>query len=255
MTQQTQTAKRREAVNAGVTNLAAKMAHELNNPLDAVLRFVSLAQRKALAGDYSDLDRYLADAQFGLRRMAEVLRELMDIGRETNQILVRNTAVPLVDLIGRVTRTAAALAEPKGVSLVVKSMVGEGVAFDLRVAQVLSNLIKNAVEAAPTGSAVRVTAARREGEGVSMVALTVEDSGAGIPPQILPQLFTPFVTSKAKGEGYGLGLAISRELVVSIGGTLTLENRAEAAGCVATILLPVDEATPPEGGTTGTGAM
>jgi signal transduction histidine kinase len=246
-----------------VSDLAAKMAHELNNPLDAVLRFVSLAQRKVKAGEYADIERYLSDAQFGLQRMAEVLRELMDIGRETNEILSRSTRggsgagrerVPLADLIGRATRTAAALAEQKRVTLVLKSLLGPGVApvYDLRVAQVLSNLLKNAVEAAPEQSAVRLTATLRDHAGTRMLALVLEDSGPGVPPELLPGLFTAFVTSKSSGGGFGLGLAISRELVHSLGGTLTLENRTDGqSGCTATVLLPLTTSDSP--GRTGGG--
>jgi two-component system sensor kinase FixL len=262
MTQQSPTSQENEPTASAsppapppVSNLAAKMAHELNNPLDAVLRFVSLAQRKVKAGQYGDIERYLSDAQFGLQRMAEVLRELMDIGRETNQILTRSNrdVVPLADLVVRATRTTAALAEQKRVTLVLKSMLGETAApaYDLRVAQVLSNLLKNAVEAAPEGTAVRFTAALRNNDGNHMLALTVEDSGPGIPPELLPALFTAFVTSKPNGAGFGLGLAISRELILSLGGTLTLENRtAPQTGCIASILLPL---TPEESTTRGSG--
>ena len=139
----------------GISKLAAKVAHELNNPLDAVLRYVSLAQRKAKSGDYSDIQRYLADAQFGLQRMAEVLRELMDIGRQTNEILSRPNLIPLTDLVAGAIRTAAAQAEQKHVSLVVKNLLPASVAptYDLRLSQVLANLLKNAVEASPEDSA------------------------------------------------------------------------------------------------------
>ena len=67
--------------------LAAQVAHELNNPLDAVLRFISLAQRKTQMGQYADVSRHLADAQCGLQRMAEILRQLMDLGRQTQDLL------------------------------------------------------------------------------------------------------------------------------------------------------------------------
>ncbi|HUO06707.1 MAG TPA: HAMP domain-containing sensor histidine kinase [Phycisphaerae bacterium] len=231
-----------------VSKLAAKMAHELNNPLDAVLRFVSLAQRKAKSGDYGDIERYLADAQFGLQRMTEVLRELMDIGRETNDILNRSTATPLADLVAGAIRTAAAQAEQKRVTLIVKNLLPESVvpAYDLRLSQVLSNLMKNAVEASPEGGNVRLTVSLQRGEvprdsiaglGGERLVIRVEDSGPGVPAELLPNLFGAFVTTKSKGSGLGLGLAISRELVLSMDGTLTLENR-EGAGCVATILLP-----------------
>src|ERR1035437_9492248 len=87
MSQQTPHPAAGSGQKAAVSQLAAKVAHELNNPLDAVLRFVSLAQRKAKADQYTDIDKYLADAQFGLQRMTEVLRELIDLGRQTNELL------------------------------------------------------------------------------------------------------------------------------------------------------------------------
>ncbi len=227
------------AQEPGVSKLAAKVAHELNNPLDAVLRYVSLAQRKAKSGEFSDIERYLADAQFGLQRMAEVLRELMDIGRQTNEILSRPNLTPLADLVAGAIRTAAAQAEQKGVSLVVKNLLPEGVspAYDLRLSQVLANLLKNAVEASPEGAAVRFVVSLQQVANERMVAIRIEDSGAGVPGELLPNLFVPFVTTKPRGTGHGLGLAISRELVISLNGTLTLENR-DGGGCVATVLLP-----------------
>jgi signal transduction histidine kinase len=228
----------------GVSKLAAKVAHELNNPLDAVLRYVSLAQRKARSGEFSDIERYLADAQFGLQRMAEVLRELMDIGRQTNEILSRPNVTPLADLVAGAIRTAAAQAEQKRVSLVVKNLLPDRVtpAYDLRLSQVLANLLKNAVEASPEEATVRFTVSLQQQDGSQMVAIRIEDSGAGVPGELLPNLFVPFVTTKPKGTGHGLGLAISRELVISLNGTLTLENRDDApggGGCVATVLLPL----------------
>jgi C4-dicarboxylate-specific signal transduction histidine kinase len=72
------------------------------------------------------------------------------------------------------------------------------------------------------------------------VQIVVSDAGPGLNPELLPHLFTPFVTTKSHGDGHGLGLAISRELALSLKGTLTLDNRpAPATGCVATLTLPV----------------
>jgi len=217
-----------------VAKLAAKVAHELNNPLDAVLRLVSLAQRKNKSGDYGDVERHLADAQFGLQRMAEILRELMDIGRQTHEVVARSAALPLHEVIDQSARSIAAEAEQKHMGVVVENAVpAEGAPrFDLRLSQVLANLLKNAVDAGPEHSTVRLVA----GQEASGLKITIEDTGPGIDPKVMPQLFMPFVTTKPRGKGHGLGLAISRELVLSLGGTLTIENRAPG-GCAATVWL------------------
>jgi signal transduction histidine kinase len=225
-----------------VSKLAAKVAHELNNPLDAVLRFVSLAQRKAKSGDYSDIERYLADAQFGLERMAESLRELMDIGRKTNDILRQPEESPLANLVGQAMRTAAAQAEQKHVAMVVRNCLPAQTAphYDQRLSQVLSNLLKNSLDAAPEGSTVRLTISLGGASQPASIVITVEDSGPGVPAELLPHLFTSFITTKPEGTGHGLGLAISRELVISLGGILSVENRTEPqSGCLASVRLPL----------------
>jgi two-component system C4-dicarboxylate transport sensor histidine kinase DctB len=228
------------AAAPGVSKLAAKVAHELNNPLDAVLRFVSLAQRKAQSGNYDDLQRHLADAQFGLQRMAEILRELMHIGRQTHDILARPQPLPLADLIAASVRTIAAQAEQKQVRVDVDDrLAGAPAAFDLRLSQIVANLLKNAVEAAPEGSVVELVIEFHPAVE-KQLRVVITDSGPGVAPDLLPQLFSPFITTKPTGAGHGLGLAISRELALSLGGTLTLNNRpAPERGCVATVILPL----------------
>ena len=120
---------------------------------------------------------------------------------------------------------------------------GEGPRYDQRLVQILSNLVKNAIEASPEGGTVRIAIALSS-QSAGSLTITVEDSGPGIAPELLPRLFTSFVTTKegvgGVGGGHGLGLAISRELVLSLHGTLTLENRAApATGCLATVTLPL----------------
>ena len=102
---------------SSTAKLAAKVAHELNNPLDAVLRFISLAQHKAKSGQFADLDRHLSDAQFGLQRMAEILRELMEIGREANSVLSISGALPIREWLGRAISITATLAEQKHITI------------------------------------------------------------------------------------------------------------------------------------------
>src|SRR3954470_23017466 len=90
--------------------LAAQVAHELNNPLDAVLRIVSLAQRKSQAGNYADVERHLAEAQCGLHRMAETLKQLMELGRHANAVMsdmVGREAVGLNELLEQAQHAVA----------------------------------------------------------------------------------------------------------------------------------------------------
>jgi two-component system C4-dicarboxylate transport sensor histidine kinase DctB len=206
------------------------------------LRFVSLAQRKARAGEYADLERYLSDAHLGLQRMTEILRELMEVGRQAHEGLAQPQILPLSELVAHALRTTAAQAEQKQIAIEVENALPENVfpRYDARLSQVLANLIKNAIDADPENARVRLSLTVPAN---GCLTIRVEDQGPGIRPEVLSRLFTPFVTTKPRGTGHGLGLAISRDLVVSLGGTLTVANRgAEAAardGCVATVTLPL----------------
>ncbi len=219
-----------------VSKLAAKVAHELNNPLDAVLRYISLAQRKARLGDYSDIERYLNDAQFGLQRMVEILRELMEIGRQTNDVLGGPAPLPLLEVISHARRTVAPLAEQRQVTLKILGEIRNDIRTDLRLSQVLANVLKNAIEASPENAVVDTHVEST----AATLTIHVVDNGAGFNESLHEKLFMPFVTTKAKGSGHGLGLAISRELMMTLGGTLTLANREPPqCGCVATIQMPL----------------
>jgi len=223
---------------SSTAKLAAKVAHELNNPLDAVLRFISLAQHKARAGQFGDLERHLSDAQFGLQRMAEILRELMEIGREANTVLSQSRPLPLREWLQHALDITRPIADAKHSAFQINDELpsAKQFPFDPRLLQILVNLLRNAIDASPTGAAIDIRLSR---VSEAQLSLTVADAGPGIPPQLLSTLFTPFITSKPKGEGHGLGLAISRELARSLGGDLSLSNNmAPANGCTATLLLP-----------------
>jgi C4-dicarboxylate-specific signal transduction histidine kinase len=111
-------------------------------------------------------------------------------------------------------------------------------AIHRRLAQVLLNLLVNAGDALAgarvPGGEVRVTG-REEG---GRVVVLIEDNGPGFSPEVLPRLFEAFFTTKGPGEGTGLGLALSREMMEQFGGTLHARNRAEGGACLR-LELPV----------------
>ena len=103
--------------------------------------------------------------------------------------------------------------------------------------QVLINLLTNAIEATPAGGRVEVTGARRADEGRPGVVITVRDTGAGIPENVLSRIFDPFFSTKPAREGAGLGLAICRDLVRSNGSEINVAS-TPGEGTTFTVWLP-----------------
>jgi signal transduction histidine kinase len=230
------TAEERLAVTerlAAVGKLAAKVAHELNNPLDGIMRYIALAQRRLRNGQFDDVERYLDDAQFGLRRMADILRELLDVGR--NSSLVRKASA--IDyLIQQSVHTMSHVADRNNVKIVVSSNDTMQIRAGINVYQVLCNLIKNSLDAMPSGGTMEIIT-HREGP---YAVIRVLDTGPGIDPADLPYIFEPFFSTKPHGGGTGLGLPICKELIERMGGTIAGKTRDEG-GCEFVIRLPAGE--------------
>jgi signal transduction histidine kinase len=108
-----------------------------------------------------------------------------------------------------------------------------------QINQVFLNIINNAAQAMENGSGTITLTTRCEGP--DHVAVEIEDSGKGIPPDVLPRIFDPFFTTKAVGKGTGLGLSIAYKIVKAHGGKITVDSRV-GAGTKFTVVLPV---TPP----------
>lgn len=229
--------ERRLAVSerlAGVGRLAAMVAHEINNPLDGVLRLVNLARRIGAETGDERIEKYLSEAHKGLMRMGTIVRDLLDFSRTAGGNV---DPMPLREILTEASQNLAAAAEKAGVAVAIECdqnlpPLRSGILY-----QVMLNLIKNAIEACPQGGRVDVRA--RCGEG--SLVLDVADSGPGIPAEALGRLFQPFFTLKAGGKGTGLGLVISKDLVEKQGGTITAGNRP-GGGAVFTVRVPLASA-------------
>lgn len=213
---------------ATVGRLAAGVAHEIGNPLSGIFGYLSL-----LDGDRSPQERkeFLRLIEAELRRIDQIVRGLLDLGRpaggETAPVSLRALCDSCIALV---TRGADFREVQVEVSVppdcVVRASSGP-------LSQIVINLLINAAQAIDGAGTIRV-AAFREG---SQVSLTVEDTGAGIPAETLPQVFEPFFTTKPAGKGTGLGLAVSRHLVSAMGGAIRAENGERGARFV--VRLPV----------------
>ena len=223
---------------AGVGRLAAMVAHEINNPLDGIIRLVNLARRvegeagaRPSQADRQRIAGYLDDAHKGLMRMVTIVRDLLEFSRSASGAA---DPMPIREVLSETARTLAPLAEKGRVTMDIACDPGLPALKSSMLYQVVLNLAKNAVEATPEGGRVRL-AARCEAD---VLVIAVADSGPGIPAEMMGRMFEPFFSLKATGKGTGLGLVISRDLVEKQGGSITAANRPQG-GALFTVRIPL----------------
>ena len=219
---------------AALGQLVSGVAHELNNPLAAILHFAEdLLEDERSAEDLEGLSVIRDQA----RRSRTIVRDLLSFVR------FRNPARERVDLHHVLTTSVRALqpmVENIGASLVADLQTDEvfGSTDPAGLQQILTNLVMNAAQAASFNGLVRVRAGIDSGD----LLLVVEDDGPGIAPSNLSRVFEPFFTTKAVGEGTGLGLSVTLGIVQQLDGRISAENRPgeEGTGARFTVRLPMD---------------
>ena len=217
----------------------ANVAHELRTPLTSV-RGYARALRDGVAADPADRDRALATIAAESERMAALVQGLLDLARlESGQTHLHARPIAARTALDSLAHRFAPDAAHRGVALTVDAPSDVRLYADpARLAQILDNLVANALRHTPAGGRVAVTAApHRFPDATPAVRLTVEDSGEGIPPEIIPTIFDRFTRGPAPGTGAGLGLAIVRELVHAHRGTIAVAS-TPGHGTVFTLDLP-----------------
>ena len=208
---------------AGLGQLASSLAHELNQPLTAILSNAQAASR-LLTGPRADLEEVracLADIVNDDQRAAEVIRRMRRLLRKTD---FRSLPLAINDLVANTIGLVANDALLHGVSLEFDPAPALPVAYGdlVQIQQVVLNLLSNAIAAAADGSTPRKVTLWTSVAASGHVELAVHDSGKGIPEGDLDRLFEPFFTTKP--DGLGMGLPISRTIVEAHGGRLLAQN-------------------------------
>jgi C4-dicarboxylate-specific signal transduction histidine kinase len=214
---------------ATIGKLAAGVAHEVGNPLSGILGYLSVLRMRG-AGQQGTLE-VVDRIEDEVKRIDGIVRGLLEMGRPSRGKAQPLDVRPLVD---GCVKMVTSMRENAQVHIDVACAEGTFLSAEAGpLAQVLVNLLLNGCQAMGGRGTLKVKVTTAAGSG----AIVVEDEGPGIPPEVLPRLFTPFFTTKPPGQGTGLGLAVSRHLLGQFDGRLTAENR-EGGGARFTITLP-----------------
>jgi PAS domain S-box-containing protein len=223
-------ALRRAEKLAAAGRLAATVAHEVNNPLEALVNTIYLAQ--LVEGLPHEAATYLCVADGELRRMAHIVRQTLGFYREST--LPQPTG--LKQLVSEVLELYRSRSISRGLTLRASSQSEEEVFVTViagEIKQVVANLIANAIDATPAGGIVETSVRQIE----DSVEISVSDTGCGISESNRKNLFEPFFTTKAD-VGTGLGLWVSKGIVEKHQGTIVLDDSREL-GTTFRVRLPL----------------
>ncbi|HSA99552.1 MAG TPA: GAF domain-containing protein [Anaerolineales bacterium] len=207
---------------AAVGEMAAGIAHELNNPLTSVTGFAELAL-DAIPKDSQtrkDLEIVMREAV----RARDVVRRLLDFARQSESTRARAS---LNDVIEDVVALSRHLIHTSGVELTLEleKDLPWVLADSNQMKQVLLNLVHNALQAMPTGGELIICTRSSSRAGRDWIMVSVRDTGVGIPHQELSRIFEPFYTTKGDQGGTGLGLSVTYGIVTDHGGQIEVESQ------------------------------
>lgn len=220
---------------AAIGELAANIAHEINNPLTGVLGFASLMLRDCPEGDARK--HGLETIERETLRARDIVRNLLDFARQDG---LKQRQTDIRDVVDDTRLLLRRQAELAGIE------VSQSFADDVpqvyvdanQMKQVFINILNNALHAMPDGGklGIDIHAAKPDSQK-PWVEIAFRDTGVGIPPDKLGRVFDPFFTSKDVGEGTGLGLSVSQRIVEEHGGAIVVESQV-GHGSTFTVKLP-----------------
>jgi signal transduction histidine kinase len=228
---------------ATLGQLAAGVAHEINEPLANVLGFAQLARKAPRLPNQAadDLEKIVKNCLFA----REIIHELLTFAR---QMTPEMTCVKLNQVVTGGLYFLESRCAKAGIEVIrtLDPHLPEILADSSQLQQVIVNLVVNAVQAMPNGGKLTIETSTAGDH----VLLIVRDTGSGMPETVLKNLFTPFFTTKDIDQGTGLGLAVVHGIISSHGGTIRVESKVGKGTCFE-IQLPVSGPARVQGGRNG----
>lgn len=222
---------------ASIGKLAAGVAHEINNPLTAVLTFTHLIlRRKDLPEEVREDLEMVADQT---ERVRNIVKSLLDFSRQSE------IEVESIDINGLIRDCVELMKNQALIKDIELSFKGQEKLAPLRldrnrIQSVMINLIINALDATAAGGSIKIVTARSVEGCKKGVSIAVEDTGHGISPEDMEHLFDPFFSTKEVGKGTGLGLAVTAGIVERHGGSIKVRSRKNE-GTTFTLWIPYQD--------------
>jgi CheY-like chemotaxis protein/nitrogen-specific signal transduction histidine kinase len=233
-----------EAANRAKDEFLSVLSHELRTPLNAMLGWTRMMKSGIL--DEERMQQAIDTIERNARLQNNLIEDLLDVSRIiSGKMRIETEEVDIVSIVKTCVETAKPSAEDKNISLTFKSdFPAQNLSGDAtRLQQVVNNLLNNAVKFTPAGGVISVTIEQTGDE----ISLKVTDTGIGISPEFLPQIFDRFrqadSTTRRSHSGLGLGLTIVRHLTELHGGRVDVTSRGEGLGSTFAIRLPIGSAT------------
>ena len=215
---------------AAIGKVAGKVAHELNNPMDGILRYVNLALRVIDDGKLDKAKEYIRQSRCGLMRMVQIISELLEFSRSTYSAF---ESVPVDQVIADAIKSMESSTGQVKISVIRDYSDDSPRVRGSGLFQVFCNLIKNSVDAMDRKGLLKITIRCSDGR----LSVEFQDTGPGVLPENTEKIFEPFFTTKSRGRGTGLGLAICKDIIEKYDGMITAENAPEG-GSIFTVRLP-----------------
>ncbi|MGD6932743.1 MAG: PAS domain S-box protein [Candidatus Bathyarchaeia archaeon] len=200
---------------AAIGELAGMIGHDLRNPLTGIKTSIYYLKKNNIAGSGLQAKEMVEIIEKCIDHSNKIINDLLEYSREIQLQPQPNTPKTLI------SETIAMMKTPAGIAIINQVCDQGCINVDSdKMKRVFSNLIKNAIEAMPNGGQIRIDCSQTEG----FCEFKVADNGPGIPPHVMQKIFSPLITTKAQGMGFGL--AICKRIVEAHGGVISVETGA-----------------------------